>query len=423
MQKGMVVSMKRIGILGGTFNPIHNAHIRVAEEALEQFSLDKIWFMPAGAPPHKQNEELVSAGHRCNMILSAIHGNEQFELFDYEVKKDSLSYTAHTMAELRTLYPDVEFYFIIGGDSLLKFEKWREPEKIVQLTNMLACGRAGEENTLVQEKISELNARWNCDIQYFEVPMMEIASQKIRASFADRNTSKQAFEVSDMIPSAVYDYICTNHLYGAENSMKSQEDIISKLSTILSPHRFRHVLGVANLAAGIAMAHGREDLNTFLYAGLLHDCAKYMKYEEMLSFATEHELDVTPYLGEMSFQLHAVLGEYLARTEYGVTDIDILNSIRYHTVGHLNMSFLEKCIFLADYLEPSRDFPAEPTLTQMRQLAFIDVDKTLYYVMKNKLAHIKSCGTTLDATTEQVFEECRAKLVKRGESIVSSIDL
>ena len=98
-------------------------------------------------------------------------------------------------------------------------------------------------------------------------------------------------------------------------------------------------------------------------------------------------------------------------------NIDILNAIRYHTVGHLNMSFLEKCIFLADYLEPSRDFPAEPTLLQMRQMAFSDVDKTLYYVMKNKLSHIKSFGTTLDTTTEQVFEECRTRLLRRGEQL------
>jgi len=409
--------MNRIGILGGTFNPIHNAHIRVAEEALQQFTLDKIWFMPAGIPPHKQNDELISAGHRCNMILAAIDGHEQFELFDYEIKKDSLSYTAHTMAELRELYPDVEFYFIIGGDSLLKFEKWREPEKIVRLTNILASGRAGEDNALVKEKINELNAKWSCNIRYFEVPMMKIASQEIRASFAESDNATFPSEVTEMVPQRVSDYICTNCLYGAGNNMQSQEEIISKLSSLLSPHRFRHVLGVANLAAGIAMAHGRVDINTFLYAGLLHDCAKYMKYDEMLLFANEHELDVTPYLGEMSFQLHAVLGEYIAKTVYGVSDVDILNAIRYHTVGHLNMSFLEKCIFLADYLEPSRDFPAEPTLTQMRKMAFFDVDKTLYYVMKNKLAHIKSCGTTLDDTTEQVFEECRVNLILRGESI------
>jgi len=409
--------MSRIGILGGTFNPIHNAHIRVAEEALQQFSLDKVWFMPAGAPPHKQNEELVSAGHRCNMILAAIGGREPFELFDYEVRKDSLSYTAHTMAELREAYPDTEFYFIIGGDSILKFEKWREPEKIVRLTNILACGRAGEDNLQVQEKIRELNAKWSCSIQYFEVPMMEISSQEIRALFAEADNTGQLSDMTEMIPQTVYDYICTNRLYGAVNNMKSQEEIITKLSNVLSAHRFRHVLGVANLAVGIAMAHGREDINTFLYAGLLHDCAKYMKYDEMLAFAKEHEIDVTPYLGKMGFQLHAVLGEYLARTEYGVSDNDILTAIRYHTVGHLNMSILEKCLFLADYLEPSRDFPADPTLTQMRQMAFSDVDKTLYYVMKNKLSHIKSCGTTLDTTTEQVFEECRTRLLHRGESI------
>ena len=397
--------MKRIGILGGTFNPIHNAHIKVAEEALRQFSLDMVWFMPAGAPPHKQNDALVSAGHRCNMILAAIQSNRSFELFDYEVKKDSLSYTAHTMAELNTIYPDVEFYFIIGGDSMLKFEKWREPEQIVKLTKILACTRAGEDNAAVQNKIEELNARWNCDIRYFEVPVMDISSQKIREQQAD---------MTKVLPPMVYDYIRTNCLYGMNHNMQSHEAIITKLSALLSSHRFRHVLGVANLAASIAMAHGREDINTFIYAGLLHDCAKYMNYDEMLSFANEHKLDVAPYLGAMSFQLHAVLGEYIAKTDYGVSDTDILNAIRYHTVGHKNMSFLEKCIFLADYLEPSRDFPAEPTLSKMRQMAFTDVDTTLYYVMKNKLAHIKSCGSVLDDTTEKVFEEYKIKMLLKG---------
>lgn len=196
--------------------------------------------------------------------------------------------------------------------------------------------------------------------------------------------------------------------------MKSQDDIIQYLSGTLSQHRFRHVIGVANMATAIAMAHEKENIEIFLIAGLLHDCAKYMKYDQMLEFAKEHKIDVTPYLGEMSFQLHAVLGEYLARTVYGVTDTDILNAIRYHTVGHTGMSFLEKCIFLADYLEPSRDFPAEPSLTKMRKMAFQDVDLALYYVMKNKLAHIKSCGTSLDSTTEQVFEECRMCLMERG---------
>lgn len=406
--------MSRIGILGGTFNPIHNAHIRVAEEALQQFSLDKIWFMPAGIPPHKQNDELVSAGHRCNMILAAIDGHEQFDLLDYEINKDSLSYTAHTMAELREIYPDVEFYFIIGGDSLLKFEKWREPEKIVKLTNILACGRAGENNLQVQEKIRELNSRWECNIQYFEVSEMSISSQEIRTLIMTENPLHTDTPVKAMLPNAVYDYICTNSLYGACNHMKSQEEILTKLSTVLSPHRFLHVVGVAHLSASIAMAHGREDINTFIYAGLLHDCAKYMKYNDMLIFAREHGIDITEYLGDMSFQLHAVLGEYLARTEYGVCDGDILNAIRYHTVGRLKMSFLEKCLFLADYLEPSRDFPAEPTLAQMRQMAFSDVDMTLYYVMKNKLAHIKSCGSTLDDTTELVFEECKTNLTRRG---------
>lgn len=209
--------MSRIGIFGGTFNPIHNAHIRVAEEALQRFSLDKIWFMPAGAPPHKQKEKLVSGEHRCNMIKAAIKDYANFELCDYEVKKDTLSYTAITMSELNSLYPQDKFYFIIGGDSLLKFEHWREPEKIVRLTKILACGRAGNKNLEVQNKITELNRKWNCDIRYFEVPMMDISSRDIRVALQSEASTKE------MLPKEVYEYIRRENIYQKQERAVNHE--------------------------------------------------------------------------------------------------------------------------------------------------------------------------------------------------------
>ena len=122
--------MKRIGIMGGTFNPIHSVHLIMAQVAYHQFHLDKVLFMPSKHPPHKDNSVIISDEHRTRMIQLAIDGNSNFEFSDLELKREVTTYTSDTLTYLTEKNPDTEYYFIIGGDSLEQLENWHKPEVI-----------------------------------------------------------------------------------------------------------------------------------------------------------------------------------------------------------------------------------------------------------------------------------------------------
>ena len=133
----------KIGIMGGTFDPIHNGHLHLAQTALTQFDLDQIWFMPNGMPPHKKQSSIESDIHeRIAMTQIAIKTNKQFYLQEYEAKREKVSYSYKTMEHFRKMYPCDEFYFIIGADSLFSIETWKHPERLfIRLTSITSLLR------------------------------------------------------------------------------------------------------------------------------------------------------------------------------------------------------------------------------------------------------------------------------------------
>lgn len=149
--------MKKIGIMGGTFNPIHNAHLMMAQAACEQFQLDEVWFMPLKKPPHKNEDEIVSEEHRCRMVQFAIDGIGPFSLSDMELKRKGTTYTCETLAQCVEEYPQAKFYFILGGDSLKDFDKWFCPQEIVRLCTVLAVSRGTMSEEELAHRCQELS--------------------------------------------------------------------------------------------------------------------------------------------------------------------------------------------------------------------------------------------------------------------------
>ena len=197
--------MKRTGILGGTFDPIHCGHMIAARAAMEQYELDEVLLMTGGNPPHKSGGEVTPARMRHEMVKLAAAGEDGMIPFDHEVEKSEPTYTAHTMAELKASYPDTEFYFIIGEDSLRDLIKWYKPEEIVKLCVILVYprGRATALNELVLERRRELNA----DIRIVDAPIVEIASTDLRERIAAGKS------VRYFVPDRVLDYIKEKRLY------------------------------------------------------------------------------------------------------------------------------------------------------------------------------------------------------------------
>jgi len=199
----------KIGIMGGTFNPIHNGHLALANAALTQYSLDEVWFMPSGMPAHKANDELLDAKERMHMVKLAICGKKGFMASSFEIDRDGFTYTADTMAALAMEYPEDEFYFIIGGDSLMKFHKWVKPEVISSYTTLLAAGRNGYSKEELDNQVLLLNEQFGTKVFFIDMPELVISSNEIRSYCK----IQQYDVIRDMVPEAVYHYIMEHELW------------------------------------------------------------------------------------------------------------------------------------------------------------------------------------------------------------------
>ena len=193
----------KIGIFGGTFNPVHNGHLMVAQYAMEQCGLDRVYFMTSFIPPHKENKT-VSADTRHTMVCEAIKDYKGFYPLDYEIKKGGVSYTADTLKQLKEIFKEDELYFIIGGDSLRDFDKWRRPEEIVQYCTLIAYPRNGIN---IDEKACMLREKLGAEIKIINSPQMEISSTEIRKRIGDNKN------VSFFIPEGVMDIIKKEKIY------------------------------------------------------------------------------------------------------------------------------------------------------------------------------------------------------------------
>ena len=200
--------MKKLGLFGGTFNPIHNGHIVIAEKAYTQFGLDKVWFMPSPTPPHKDKGNIISYEHRVAMVKLAIEDYEGFECSEFEKKYEGKSYSAQTLTELTELYPDTEICFIIGADSFYEIERWYHPEIVMKLAHLLVAVRNydGADKTMEAQK-KLLEQKYGARISFIESDLIDISSTEIREAI------KAGHDISKMIPVKVFEYIKANHIY------------------------------------------------------------------------------------------------------------------------------------------------------------------------------------------------------------------
>lgn len=200
--------MARIGIMGGTFDPIHKGHLMLGHQAYTEYKLDEIWFMPSGIPPHKTDHRITDTKDRCEMVRLAIAGTPYFYFSDFEVKRKGNTYTAETLRLLKKEYPDHHFYFIIGADSLYEIETWYRPELVMSQTTLLVAGREYPNAFCsMEERISDLKARYHAEIFRLHCQEVLAASGEIRKLLANEQSAK------DYLPPAVEDYIMQKKLY------------------------------------------------------------------------------------------------------------------------------------------------------------------------------------------------------------------
>lgn len=199
--------MKKTGIMGGSFNPIHNGHLQIAKSAFEQYALDEVLFIPAYCAPHKEKSVMIAPKDRLAMVELAIKNVPHYTMSDMEIKQGGYSFTYLTITKLRQLEPDTEWFFLMGADSLTDFKKWRNTQIIASNCHILAAMRDDMDDADVKRLAKELSEEYHSDFDLVQIPPTDISSTEIR------NRIKEGISIEQMVPKDVLDYIKEHHLY------------------------------------------------------------------------------------------------------------------------------------------------------------------------------------------------------------------
>lgn len=202
--------LRRVGIMGGTFDPVHMVHLILAENAYRQFGLDEIIMLPSGDPPHKTEKHVTLAAMRYDMLSLACEGVEYFRVDDMEMKREGRSYTEVTLTELHEEHPDTEYYFIMGADSVFQIESWYHPGLIMKKCIILAAVRDNVGMEAFRERIEYLKEKYGADIRILDLPDLEMSSSDIRKRISEGRS------IRFMVPEKVLSYIQEHDLYKRE---------------------------------------------------------------------------------------------------------------------------------------------------------------------------------------------------------------
>jgi nicotinate-nucleotide adenylyltransferase len=343
--------MKNILIIGGSFDPIHNGHLQIAHKAAQRVKANEVWFLLAKLPRWKNLS--TSQNHRIKMLKLAIKDYPIFKYSDFEIKNTKpkeVNYTINTAIKFKKIYPDYNFYYLIGTDQLEKLGQWEKIDELSKIFTFVLANRPG------YQKVKANISKYNVVELDFEGPL--VSSTLIRNFL-----SKDA-------PISVIKYIAENGLY-----------LENKLKIDLSDLRYNHTLRVANLAVKIAKAND-YDLNKTYVAAMLHDCAKELPKNTQLEIMQSYfadEVVSSPHI------YHQFTGTIIAESSYNITDSEVLKAIKYHATASKDMSKLDKIIYCADKLEPGRDVEA----AKLVQLCKKDINKGFVEVLKNNYEYLK----------------------------------
>ena len=387
--------MERIGIYGGTFNPPHIGHIRAAGYAVDSLQLTKLLMIPSCISPHKTlPENSPTPEQRTQMLRLSVGNNKKIEISDLELRRGSVSYTYETVAEIRKLYPNAEILLFMGTDMFLSFDSWKNPDLILQ-NAALAVFYRGDPNEIpkIQEKKAFFEEK-GATVYLVENPVTEISSTDLRRMLV--------FDCArPFLSPGILEYIQANGLYGAGKSYQNLpiEELEAVVTALLKPSRVAHVLGCRQTAKELAKIHGADPTDA-QRAALLHDITKALDGDHQLTLRREYGINLDDFSANNPKTLHALTGSLVAKRIFGENEA-VVAAIRSHTTGKADMNTLQKIIYVADYMEPNRDFPG---VEQLRQLAYTDLDGALKLGLTMTLQLLMEQGRDISPESRQALE-------------------
>ncbi len=392
--------MLKIGIYGGSFNPPHLGHLAAARAAVDALGLDKLVFIPAGTPPHKDLAP-GSPTRAQRLEMTAIAADqllmpELTEVWDTELHREGKSYTADTLEEAAQRWPGDELWLLMGTDMFLTLHHWVEPEKILALAGVCAFGRTekdGEEVLAPQRDY--LSRAYGAKIATISIPdLVDVSSTRLR-ELLHKGKGRE------FLPQAVYGYILREKLYGTHADLKrlSLEDLRCVSYSMVYAKRLAHIKGCEEEAARLARRWGADE-ERMRRAAILHDCTKYLSVQEHLDICEKYGVELCELERSTDKLLHAKSGAALAKHVFGMDDI--YDAILYHTTARANMSLEEKLLYIADYMEPCRAFPE---VGELRRLAYTDLDAAVGMGASLSVQEMVQRDKELHHDTRDAFEQ------------------
>ncbi len=352
----------KIGLFGGSFDPVHSEHIHLVEEAIKALALDRAVIIPSFIAPHKLDGAFSSGNDRFEMAKIAFRTIPNTEVSDYELARGDTSYTYLTAEYYARKYAGAKIYWLVGADMLENFFFWKYPRRILEFVTLAACGRGKADIGFLHEKF-----RSEFKVDFEEIPFCgkEVSSTRIRVAVAFGKNAEE-------LPPAVRGYIDEKRLYS--------HPAITPALALEKEARREHSYRVALLAAELARRYGIPQKKAIL-ASALHDCGKYVPLSSPLlrGFTLPD--------GVPSPVVHQFTGAYLAEHRFCIHDEEILDAIRYHTSGREEMTDLGKLIFLADMLEEGRDFPG---IGELRTALYRSLDECLLLCFEHQIKYLES---------------------------------
>lgn len=391
----------KIGIYGGTFNPPHLGHMAAAQAAVAALGLDKLLLIPAAIPPHKalpsgtppQEERLAMVEKWADVMGGHV------EVSTLELEREGKSYTSDTLRSIRQTYPDAELWLLMGTDMFLTLHLWHEPEVILSLAGVCAFGRTEQDGeAMFAPQRDYLQQHFHAKITTITLPgLVDISSTRLREQLENGGGGQY------LLPS-VYGYILMHRLYGTKADLKNLDlnQLRACSYSMMRAKRIPHVMGVEEEAVKLAQRWGAE-AELARRAGILHDCTKYYELPEQLEICAKYGVELDELEQKAVKLLHSKTGACIARGVFGQPDA-VYDAIFWHTTGKADMTTLEKVLYIADYMEPNRDFDG---VERLRHLAYTDLDKAMLLGVEMTIQEMQQRQVPIHTNTLQARDWLR----------------
>ena len=380
----------KIGVYGGTFNPPHRGHVLAAASAVKELGLDRLIVMPAGTPPHKEVPPGNPDGEeRLALARMAFSQVEGAVVSDYEVASAGTDYTIDTLNWLQGRWQGEELILITGGDMFRTLPQWKNGEEILRRFSVAVMAREYEEGDELEAMAESYRSDYGATVYFPKAEVFPVSSTEVRGKLPLR-------QGKELLSEEVYAEIIRRRLYGAKPDFAWLRE---KAYAMLNPSRIPHVRGCEQEAVRLAGFWG-EDPEEAAEAGILHDVTKKLDLEGQLLLCRKYDIVIDALESRSDKLLHSKTGAAVAQHEFGASDA-VVSAITWHTTGRPGMSRLEKILYLADYIEPTRSFDG---VEELRRLSYLDLDRAMELGLSMSISDLKARHKEIHPMTEKAME-------------------